>query len=748
MLGNCSRLVVLLLAMLLTTPGLAPAQDISIGGFIPYVGLGMTDEFKTIDSVSEEGFDLGGTFFISDAEFSISPTANQLGTNGTPYYDIALLDTGAATHIITQQAYQGFDIEGFNLTGTAIQEVGGATGVLEMVVNDAAGVYVAGLGDRTSTGQTLTMDKNALRGQSSFATLTAPEEWTLPNIIGLPMAMHHSIAIRNSDPQVFEHKGRTLRTPQIDFIDVGTGADEGIIRRADINIRPGIGFVQGPFYVYNLDFEDLLNSQLGGSIAFHDNPASPTVVQDQTGTGGSLFLDVDLEREGIVKQEREFLFDTGADITVISQTMAKRLGFDAVLDTPDFILEVEGSGGVASGVPGIFLDELNIVTVGGDFTVHNVPVAILDVTDVSDPGNVLDGIIGTNVFNGRDLVIDASPSLGAGGAGPSLYISDPVTIDHIWSTTAASASWHTANNWSANAVPDLLATAEVVNLSGADQTATVSQDALANTLLVAGHSGAAMTLKIDSGATLTTFGETKIEQGGVIDVAAGSKLDTQFMNIEQGTLRGSGEVFSGTGPITTPVRNINGRIEPGDGIGRLSIDGDLSNLESATIAFELNGLVAGLEHDQLDVSRYAFLGGTLEVTLADGYTPEVNDAFTLITTGEEVQGMFNELMLPAGFEWDVNYNANNLVLSVLGLAQPLEGDFNGDGHVNLADYTVWRDNLGGLYDTSHYTQWKNNFGLSAPSASFTQSAKVPEPTAVILLLTAASAVFARRCLLA
>ncbi|MGI9456607.1 MAG: aspartyl protease family protein [Aeoliella sp.] len=709
---------------------LTRAEEPSIGGFVPFLGMGMTDEFKTFDDI-----DLGPTFFISDAEPTLKGSATQFGTGGTAFYDIALLDTGAATHIITEQAYTGFDIDGFGFTGVNIQPVGGATGTIDMVINDAAGVYVSGLGDRTSAGSSLVMDSTALRGQSSFATLAAPSEWTLPNIVGLPMAMHHSIVINNDDPQVFELHGRTVRTPNIELVDVGSGDDQGIQRRAALNIRPGIGFVQGPFYVYNLDLGDILSG--GGELALHDDPASPTVVQDQTGTGGSLFLNVDLERDGNVKEEREFLFDTGADLTVISQHMAKRLGFDAILDTPDFVLEVEGSGGVAGGVPGIYLDELNIVTVGGDFTMQNVPVAILDVTDVSDPGNVLDGIIGMHLFNGRNLVIDAKPSLGAGGVGPSLYISDPVTTGYIWTSASADATWHSGTRWSAGAVPDLLATTQVVNVSGADQIVRIMQDAESNTLSVAGTPTATTTLLIESGATLTTFGEAKVVEGGVLHVSANSKLDSQFVNIDAGVLTGSGEIFAGTGPLHSPVRNLAGRVEPGDGVGRLSIDGDFSNLVGATLAIELAGTIADTQHDQLDVSRFAFLSGTLEVSLADigagEFVPAVGNAFTILTAGDSVSGMFDNLLLPSGYSWDIAYNPMNVVLSVAALVEGLPGDFNSDNIVDAADYTVWRNGLGDAYTTADYALWKNNFGMTAPAASFTVNSAVPEPATAALL---------------
>ncbi|TWT98073.1 hypothetical protein Pla108_22290 [Botrimarina colliarenosi] len=85
------------------------------------------------------------------------------------------------------------------------------------------------------------------------------------------------------------------------------------------------------------------------------------------------------------------------------------------------------------------------------------------------------------------------------------------------------------------------------------------------------------------------------------------------------------------------------------------------------------------------------------------------------------------------------------------------GDFNGDGLVNAADYTVWRDNAGttaganalsgdadgdGDVDTDDYTVWVNNYGTAAPANA---GVPVPEPAAVLLVgLTIASLTVTRR----
>lgn len=74
------------------------------------------------------------------------------------------------------------------------------------------------------------------------------------------------------------------------------------------------------------------------------------------------------------------------------------------------------------------------------------------------------------------------------------------------------------------------------------------------------------------------------------------------------------------------------------------------------------------------------------------------------------------------------------------------GDFNGDGMVDLADYTVWRDNLGadesvlpdgsgdnsGTVDVGDYNTWKGSFGSPVSQGAITASTQIPEPTTISL----------------
>jgi hypothetical protein len=81
------------------------------------------------------------------------------------------------------------------------------------------------------------------------------------------------------------------------------------------------------------------------------------------------------------------------------------------------------------------------------------------------------------------------------------------------------------------------------------------------------------------------------------------------------------------------------------------------------------------------------------------------------------------------------------------------GDYNGDGRVDAADYTVWRDNLGapdetslngngsgsGGVDPADYDLWKTNFGMGLGGGGLTAvvgGQSVPEPGAIVFCLLA------------
>lgn len=101
---------------------------------------------------------------------------------------------------------------------------------------------------------------------------------------------------------------------------------------------------------------------------------------------------------------------------------------------------------------------------------------------------------------------------------------------------------------------------------------------------------------------------------------------------------------------------------------------------------------------------------------------------------------------------------DDLVYTGGGASANLPGDFNGDGVVDAADYTVWRDNLGASDESSlngngdglagvdqlDYAYWKSHFGNSGSGSSSLTGGSVPEPATIVSLALAGAIVFARR----
>jgi hypothetical protein len=124
-------------------------------------------------------------------------------------------------------------------------------------------------------------------------------------------------------------------------------------------------------------------------------------------------------------------------------------------------------------------------------------------------------------------------------------------------------------------------------------------------------------------------------------------------------------------------------------------------------------------------------------------------------------GSFSTIDLPEldRFIWKVTQTATTVTLTVLA------GDYNNNGVVDTADYTVWRNTLATSYSTAYtgadgngdklvnnadYDIWKANFGKSdliyTSPGSGGLAASVPEPgSALMLALAVALLTISPRC---
>ncbi|TWT32367.1 hypothetical protein KOR34_41300 [Posidoniimonas corsicana] len=128
----------------------------------------------------------------------------------------------------------------------------------------------------------------------------------------------------------------------------------------------------------------------------------------------------------------------------------------------------------------------------------------------------------------------------------------------------------------------------------------------------------------------------------------------------------------------------------------------------------------------------------------------------------------SELMLAGGpdgedppFRGVIDINAIEAIgEDVISPPIGLPGDFNADGKVDAADYTVWRDNLGtpfplagngdetgssaGTVDALDYALWRSNYGSMTSPAPTASAAAAPEPAAAALTLLGLAGALARR----
>lgn len=139
------------------------------------------------------------------------------------------------------------------------------------------------------------------------------------------------------------------------------------------------------------------------------------------------------------------------------------------------------------------------------------------------------------------------------------------------------------------------------------------------------------------------------------------------------------------------------------------------------------------------------LNGTLDVILSPGITPLKGESFELVQYNAAVVE-FDTIAMPdlmAGLSWSIQYLADSLVASVVLAGLP--GDYNEDGLVDAADYSIWRDNVGqpagtlandvdgGTIGTAQYSTWVANYGSSLNQAN---SLSAPEPSSLLLMVLA------------
>ena len=486
-----------------------------------------------------------------------------------------------------------FDFVSANREGTKFQTVQGANGSEDLNITDGVGIYMTGLQNATG-GSSIGVTSGSLRGHWNVPVLTTEEDSVIPTVIGQPILSQWQVKIQNTQTRHIDVNGSTYRGPSVTLQDLGTTIPAGY-SKLTLNTSD-VGPPDAPYYL-NFDFTGSDNPDTPGAWSLPIAEAKVTLGH----TGGSA-------------SNQDFLFDTGAQVSVISRDTAAALGILAPdLEHPDFTVEVLGVGGIDI-VPGMYINSLSLLSQGGGTSWNHVPVLVLDVGDPRDPSNAIPGIIGMNLFNDRDLILNMDVN---GTAQKFVSIGPRITPE--WINTGGGL-WSEDQKWSLGAPdgPDLQANF----LGGITSPSTVTVDAGSFTV---------GSMKFDNANryTIAGPGTIRVEAFAIgesaIDVVSGSHTISAPMTIvspttinvtpSTATLTLSGNVDAGsvaltkTGAGAALMNNVRA--------GTLTVNG-------GTIAIAANGTSTGTSR----VKALALAGGATPTATLD-----LNDNDLIVTSG-------------------------------------------------------------------------------------------------------------------
>jgi hypothetical protein len=334
-----------------------------------------------------------------------------------------------------------------------------------------------------------------------------------------------------------------------------------------------------------------------------------TLVLDGSG-GGGLIIDQNSNNglANLASNTGSFTLQNGASLTTAGAF--SNAGTLAIGSGSTFTLSANGtSSGSVTTAGTLNLSAGSTLTVSGSYSQSgtvNIPAgATLSLTGTfaNFAGNTLTGgtyfVAGTFQFQNANIVTNAATIvLDGSGAGQIINQNSTNGLANLATNTAAGS--FTVQNGASLTTTAAFSNAGSVTI-GAGSTLTV-----AGTYTEASSPTLGTTL---SGGTLTVTG------GGQVNIQAGG-------------------VLGGSGTINANVTN-GGLVNPGGtgAAGLLTLNGNYTQTANGVLNIEIGGTNPGTGFDQLVISGTATLGGTLNVSLINGFVPTSGTAFQILTFG-------------------------------------------------------------------------------------------------------------------
>ncbi|MHC4570647.1 MAG: aspartyl protease family protein [Planctomycetota bacterium] len=365
-----------------------------IDGFVPWVAVSVTDKRHP----------------EMNMRFDANDTNNVLGSFPNPVdpqadYVLGIFDSGASACVMGNAAaiQAGLfypDQDNDLLTSNTI-EIAGVTSSVDAWVSQPLGLFIDGLGAIDSNG--LLVDNSGMVGMWNVAM--AVGQGGLPDLItaiGMPLAVYFAVDFRNDLQITVTYDSNDVNSPDIHFYSLSDSAIPSYSNLIPLELRPLGGL--DVRYVATLD-----------PFTFEFIPASPSIIVGNLSQSVYFVHSVDLTEGQEMAYDRDrFMFDTGAQVTVIGSRVAARLALNP--DSNDFTVVIKGVTGDSVIAPGFYIDSLEIPALGEWLSFTNVPVILFDVS--SPEGGTVDGIIGMNLFvdlnfvlRGGGLFLQPDPSL-------------------------------------------------------------------------------------------------------------------------------------------------------------------------------------------------------------------------------------------------------------------------------------------------------------------------------------------------
>ncbi len=337
----------------------------------------------------------------------------------------------------------------------------------------------------------------------------------------------------------------------------------------------------------------------------------------------------------------------------------------------------DGSAAIDASITG------NISATSASGRIHKLGDGTLELLgdDSGLLGGVRLGTAGATPVNGGTIIVNSATSLGPGGAGTSgQFQFNAGTL-----RATAAIQFPAALALSIGGSSPLLTTFAGSDMEFLGTTALFFQSGFPPHIIIADSN-----IRFASVLTGSTAGLT-LRGAGSLTLAAGGTF-TGDLAVEAGKLYITGNV-AGALPVDNrpaiTVTNgglLGGSVSGSDSLGGLTVLGSpgtpgiispgtvadatavltmtsLTMLADGFLALELAGLA---DHDQLAVNGAVNLGGGLNLSLINGFTPTFGDTFTLILNDDVdlVSGQFTDkpegsTFVASGHQFRINYAAND-----------------------------------------------------------------------------------------